>query len=138
MGSTGRGALFIVFILILSAVSFISMSDKHVSPLSLTGIAMAQYQDLGTLDNSTDDLGSLPTDNSTDLDSLLVDNSTVLGLNSTGNPTSGGSTSGGTSQSSTSGTTVPEFGSIASMILVLSIISIIIISARTRLKFLRF
>jgi predicted secreted protein with PEFG-CTERM motif len=132
MGSTGSGVLFIAFILILGAVSLIPINDNHAPLLSLTGIAMAQTPDLGTSDNSTDDLGSLPTDNSTDLNSLLEDNSTTVGSSSTG------STSEGTPQSSTSGTTVPEFGSIASMILVISIISIIIISARTRLKFLRF
>jgi len=62
--------------------------------------------------------------NSTDLDSLLKDNSTNFTL-----PTDN------TTNSSTFSITTPEFENIVPIVLVISIISIVIISARTRLRF---
>jgi predicted secreted protein with PEFG-CTERM motif len=87
--------------------------------------------------------------NSTDLDSLLQDNSTNLGEstnNSTNPSTSSADNSTNLSASSTenmtqntqnqtSSATTPEFGNFVPIVLVISIISIVIISARTRLRF---
>ena len=79
-----------------------------------------------TSDNSSD-LG-VPTDNPAS--DLGLDNSTNSSSGST--PTSSAS---GTVTSSTPAVTTPEFGSIAPIILVIAVISIVIISARTRLGF---
>jgi predicted secreted protein with PEFG-CTERM motif len=145
-------ALFLTCVLILSTANTILSGNNSPSSLFLTRLAYAQSpdvgsdQDIGTGDNSTD-LGPLPDDNSTnmatapsdpyaDLGTIPSDNSTDL--SPTDNLTSTETTpSTMLPQNSTSGVATPEFGPIASAVLVLSLVSIIIISARTRLKFSR-
>jgi predicted secreted protein with PEFG-CTERM motif len=124
--------LFLTSVLILTIANFIFANDKFASPLHID-IAYAQSPpDFG----GTSDLGA-PTDNSTDLggtSNAPSDNSTDLGLVPEGNLTGNVSSA----QNSTVSTATPEFGSTALAVLVLSIVSIIIISTRTRLRFSRF
>jgi predicted secreted protein with PEFG-CTERM motif len=77
---------------------------------------------LGSLSDNSTDLSALSPDNSTDLGAALADNSSSLTNTPQTSPTSGGAT-------------VPEFGPISLVVLVISIMSIIVISARTRLRF---
>jgi predicted secreted protein with PEFG-CTERM motif len=138
----GKYALtFLTLVLVLTTTNFISSNDGSASLLHLGTVYAQSPPDLGTGDNSTD-LGA-PGDNSTDLGGpsgnpgdlgSLGDNPTDLGL------TPGGNLTGNmpSVQNSTGSATTPEFGSIALAVLVLSILSIIIISARTRLRFSRF
>ncbi|GEM_PF-2957242 len=106
--------------------------DNMTGPGSVPG---APGADLGPPGDNTTDLGSpgglgIPSDNATDLGpGPDVGNST--GIPATGAPAS--STAGQASNPASS--TVPEFGSLASAILVLSVTSIIILSAKTRIRF---
>ena len=107
------------------------MHEKFDMTLFLTSVLILSVTSLILLSNNSvssffssdayaqtpPDLGGFPSDNSTDL---------------------GGGLGGLPSDNSTSGATTPEFGPVASIILVLAIVSVIMISARTRLKFSRF
>ena len=98
----------------------------------VSGLACAEYGPgmklaYGQTSDNSSDLG-VPTDNPAA--DLGLDNST----NSSSGSTPAGSASG-TVTSSTPAVTTPEFGSIAPIILVIAVISIVIISARTRLGF---
>ena len=106
------------FLVVTSAnLLILSISDKSINPNIVETFffmksAYAQSPDLGA-DNSTDLV--IPFDNSTDL-GIPQDNST-------------------SDQNQTSSATTPEFGSIAPIVLVISIISIVILSLKTKLGF---
>lgn len=148
---TSGVSIVLMSILILTVANFAFMGDSFSS--SLFKLAYAQTPDPGANpdptagDNSTDmgmpsdnstDLG-MPNDNSTDLGSASIDPSADLGM-----PTDnimgtgvGDNLTGTSTQSSnlTSNTAVPEFGPLASIVLVFSVLSILVFSAKTKLKF---
>jgi predicted secreted protein with PEFG-CTERM motif len=72
--------------------------------------------------------GPIPQDNSTGIDSINNGNPPDLGLPADNMSTYGTMTTSGNN-------TVPEFGSIAILVLVISIISIVVISSKSRLGF---
>ena len=101
--------------------SSIALIAAVVACATGTGLAFAQ-----TSDNSSD-LG-VPTDNPAA--DLGLDNST----NSSSPTAATGPASGtATNSSQTSTVTTPEFGSMVPIILVISVMSIVVLSARTRL-----
>lgn len=78
-------------------------------------------------------------DNSSDLGVPLDNPAADLGLDNSTNSSSGASPANSTSGTATSAgqntVTTPEFGSIAPLVLVISIIGIVIVSARARIGF---
>jgi predicted secreted protein with PEFG-CTERM motif len=104
-------------------------------------------EDNSTADNNPADIGTgpIPEDNSTNMSS--PENSTDINPNDTNNSPDttvpnvssdlgnsfDNTTSNGTSQvNGTGGNTVPEFGSVSSIVLAVAILSIIILSVKTR------
>jgi hypothetical protein len=139
-------SLVLMSVLILAVASFAVMGDG----LSLFKFAYAQTPDPGANpdptagdnftdmgmpgDNSTDP--SMPSDNSTDMSSAPIDPSAGLGMpadNSTDISSADNMTS--TTSNSASNATVPEFGPLASIVLVFSVLSILVFSAKAKLKF---
>ncbi|WP_101477922.1 PEFG-CTERM sorting domain-containing protein [Candidatus Nitrosotalea bavarica] len=139
LGST----LFLITLLTLTftnlafpniSTSFSSLSNAAYAqtPRSFGANQLPNSTDLGLpSDNSTS--SGAPSDNATDLSALSPDNSTDLGAALGNNSTS--LTNTPQTASPTSSATTPEFGPISLAVLVISIMSIIIISSRTRLRF---
>lgn len=134
-------------ILILTVANFAILNDDS----SLFKFAYAQTPDPGASpddplagDNSTN--SGMPSDNFTD-PSMSSDNSTDLGMMPpdpsadlglpTDNTTSiaDNTTSSSPPSNPTSNAAVPEFGPLASIVLIVSVLSILVFSAKTKLKF---
>ena len=137
--------LFSLSTIISSSYSNFDSNQKSIAFAQTPGSPVPEntYTDPGAgpipEDNSTDNIGNgpIPEDNPTSLD-----NSTNPGLPDFGNLTSTGAPidvttidNNATSQSSSSSSTVPEFGSLAGMIITISIIGIIVASKKFRLHF---
>lgn len=132
--------LFLVAILALTSTNLIFQNlSTYLPPFLITAYAQTPRSpganlpnpaDLGLPSDNSTGIGSL-SDNSTDLSALSPDNSTDLGA-ALGDNSSNLTNTPQTSP--TSGATVPEFGPISLAVLVISIMSIIVISARTRLR----
>ncbi len=93
-----------------------------VALLSVTGLSMAYAQTMST-------------------GSMSGMNMSTSGHHHGGNGTTGSFTHKSSGSSSSHlGTThaVPEFGSVASVVLAISVVSLVIMSAKTRLRFLQF
>ncbi|HZS73775.1 MAG TPA: PEFG-CTERM sorting domain-containing protein [Candidatus Nitrosotalea sp.] len=134
-------------ILILTVANFAVVNDGP----SLFKFAYAQTPDPGSSpddplagDNSTNsgvpsdnftDPG-MPSDNSTDLGLTPSDPSADLGM-PTDNTTSsvGDNTASSSASNLASNAAVPEFGPLASIVLVISVLSILVFSVKTKLKF---
>lgn len=152
-----KPTLFLASVLVLAIFGIISSNGLDALPIY--GIAFAQLSpnagsnpDLGAPgDNSTGlpgnnstDLGGVPGgnlggagQNATDLGApgdlgVPGENTTDLGPGPAGNLTN---TPAAQAAPNSTSSTVPEFGPMVSLILVASIVSIIIFSARTRLRF---
>ena len=109
--------LMSVFIVTISSLTILTSDNKNTNAMeSFSFIKTAYAQNA----NTSDDYSGLE---------LSSDNpmSTVGLTNSTNSTTFG--------TNSTSNATIPEFGSIVPIVLVVSIISLIVISARTKLRF---
>lgn len=134
-------------ILILTVANFAVITDGS----SLFKFAYAQTPDPGANpddplagDNSTNfgmpsdnftDPG-MPSDNSTDLGLTPIDPSADLGLPSDNTTSSVGDNATISPTSNlASNAAVPEFGPLASTVLVFSVLSILVFSAKTKLKF---
>ena len=150
--------LTIIFMAIISPADKVNFSD--LNPYSLMGVAFAQ-QDIGGGGNPPDfgtspDAGTYPGDNTTDPGVFPADNSTDFGAtqaNSTDLTTALGGNTTDVLAAAQSNTTlpeaigggnatganpaVPEFGPIALLVLVISILSTVIISLKTRIRFVR-
>ncbi len=110
--------LMSLFIVIISSLIILASDNKSINVMaSFSFIKIAYAQSA----NTSDDYSGL---------GLSSDNpmSTVGLTNSTNSTTTSGT-------NSTSSATTPEFGSIVPIVLAVSIISIIMISARTKLRF---
>lgn len=148
---TSGVSIVLMSVLILTVANFVFMGDNFSS--SLFKLAYAQTPDDPTAnfddplagDNSTNfgmpsdnftDLG-MPSDNSTDLGIAPIDPSADLGLPTDNTMSNVGDnlTSSSTTSNLASNTAVPEFGPLASIVLVLSVLSILVFSAKTKLKF---
>ncbi|MDE1812628.1 MAG: PEFG-CTERM sorting domain-containing protein [Thaumarchaeota archaeon] len=109
--------LLSLFIITISSLTILASDNKNTNAMeSFSFIKTAYAQNA----NTSDDYSGL---------GLSSDNpmSTVGLTNSTNSTTFG--------TNSTSGATIPEFGSIVPIVLAVSIVSIIMISARTKLRF---
>lgn len=133
-------------ILILTVANFAVINDGS----SLFKFAYAQTPDPGANpddplagDNSTNSMPSdnftdpgMPSDNSTDLGLTPTDPSADLGLPSDNTTSSvGDNTTSSPTSNLASNAAVPEFGPLASIVLVFSVLSILVFSAKTKLKF---
>lgn len=146
---TSGVSIVLMSVLILTVANFAFMGDSFSS--SLFKLAYAQTPDPGTDfsdplagDNSTNsgmpsdnytDMG-MPSDNSTDMGMTPIDPAADLGLpsdNTTGS--AGDNTSSSPPSNLASNAAVPEFGPLASTVLVFSVLSILVFSAKTKLKF---
>ncbi len=144
---TVGASVILMSILILTVANFAVMGDG----LSLFKFAYAQTPDPGSDfsdplagDNSTDsgmpsdnstDMG-MPSDNSTDMGVTPTDPSADMGLpsdNTTGSV--GDNTTSSPPSNLASNAAVPEFGPLASIVLVISVLSVLVFSAKTKLKF---
>jgi hypothetical protein len=141
-------SVVLLSILILTVANFAVFNDDS----SLFKFAYAQTPDPGTAspddplagNNSTDsgmpsdnftDPG-MTSDNSTDLGATPIDPAANLGLPSDNTTSSvGDNTSSSTTSTPTYNAAVPEFGPLASIVLVFSVLSILVFSAKTKLKF---
>lgn len=133
-------------ILILTVANFAVINDG--SPLFK--FAYAQTPDPGANpddplagDNFTNSMPSdnftdpgMPSDNSTDLGMTPTDPSADLGLPPDNTTSSvGDNTTSSPASNLASNAAVPEFGPLASAVLVFSVLSILVFSAKTKLKF---
>ena len=126
--------LMSIFTLTISNFAVLSDDYKNNDSKFIFSFMKPVYAQSAPSDNSTDlgppsdnplaDLGLSNSTNSTSVTNpATVSNSTTSVANS------------GSPQNQTSGATTPEFGNIASIILLISIVSIVVISARNRLGF---
>ncbi len=151
--------LAIISMVIISPADKVNFSDSN--PFLLVGVAFAQQDIGGGGGNSPDfgtspDAGTYPGDNTTDPGVFPADNSTDFGAtqaNSTDLTTALGGNTTDVLAAAQSNTTlpeaigggnatganpaVPEFGPIALLVLVISILSTVIISLKTRIRFVR-
>ena len=115
------------------------MGIRRISSVLLTSVLVITVAGLiSSVDSkSFDNIGFVKSafaqnaSNSSDLNGVLPNNSTDFGI--PGDNTTNSSSMSGANTSQTS-STVPEFGNVAPIILVIAVISIVAISAKTRLK----
>ena len=139
-------SVVLLSILILTVATFAVVNDGS----SLFKFAYAQTPDPGAnpndplaADNSTNSMPSdnstdlgMPSDNSTTSDLAPTDPSADLGMpNDNTTSIAGDNTTSSSTSNLTSNAAVPEFGPLASIVLVISVLSILVFSAKTKLKF---
>ena len=139
-------SVVLLSILILTVATFAVVNDGS----SLFQFAYAQTPDPGAnpndplaADNSTNSMPSdnstdlgMPSDNSTTSDLAPTDPSADLGMpNDNTTSIAGDNTTSSSTSNLTSNAAVPEFGPLASIVLVISVLSILVFSAKTKLKF---
>ncbi len=144
---TIRLSTVLMSILILTVANFAVMGDSFSSSLFKSAYAQtpdpgADFSDPLAGDNSTNssmpsDNFTDPSDNSTDLGSTPIDSSADLGAPTDNTTSSVGDnpSSSTTSSNPTSNAAVPEFGPLTSIVLVFAVLSILVFSAKTKLKF---
>ncbi len=151
---------FLLSVLILGITFGVTIpnSDKSGDMISLTGVAFAQSPpdltappDFGT--NSTSDMSSpdFGTNSTSDMSPPDLSGSDLSGSPSLNDtiPNPGSDLSGldqnitalpvenmSNTTGSTPNSSVPEFGSLAAVILVVAVMSFVVVSARTRLRFM--
>ena len=118
--------LMSLFILTISNLTILSGDYKDTDSMAIFSFMTPVYA------QST----SPGSDNSTDLGGLGNDPLAGLGLDDNSTNSTTPATAPSTTTNANSGTNaVPEFGSVAPIILIISIISIVVISSRNRLGF---
>ncbi len=135
--------LMSLLIIAFSNLTILSIDDKNTDSMIIFFLMKPAYAQNSSSVNSTDlgvpsdnpmaDLGL--SNNSTNSTTVLNPTTTVVNPTTTVSNTTTSTANTTSSQNQVSGATTPEFGSIAPFILILSIVSIVVISARNRLRF---